>query len=273
MASAGIDPDREVRLTVVPPPQMVNYLRAGVISGYCVGEPWNAHAVNADLGRVVATSHAIWNNHPEKVFGVSRAWAQANPNTHQAVLMALMEAAAWLDEPDNRIAACAILSKGRYVNAPEDVLRMSLTGTYQFGAQEPPRAVADFNVFHRYAANYPWVSHGVWTLSQMVRWGQIDRPVDLLQIAREVYKPRLYRQAAEALGWPIPAADTKLEGEHDAPWTLEAEGGPIAMGPDRFMDGGRFDARDVAGYLARFEIASLKLSLDELRAATVQAVA
>ena len=89
MASAGIDPDIDVDLVVVPPPQMGNYLRAGLLSGYCVGEPWNTYAVSEGLGHTLVTSYDIWNNPPEKVFGVTRAWADANPNTHTAVVRAL----------------------------------------------------------------------------------------------------------------------------------------------------------------------------------------
>ena len=268
MASAGIDPDRDVRLTVVPPPQMVNYLRAGLIAGYCVGEPWNAHAVNADLGRTLFTSFDVWNNHPEKVLGVTRAWAEANPNTHQALIMALLEASAWVDAPENRVQVCEILSRGRYVNAPLDVLRMSMTGTFQFAAQLPALERPDFNVFHRYAANYPWRSHALWTLGQMLRWGQIDQPVDLHRVARASYRPDIYRAAAEALGLPSPASDAKIEGVHDAPWVLEEGGCSIAMGPDGFMDGRRFDAADVVGYLQGFEVSHLRVDLGELTAAS-----
>ena len=177
MASAGIDPDNDVQMTVVPPPQMSHYLRAGMIAGYCVGEPWNSFAVAEGLGRTLVPSYDIWNNHPEKVLGVNRIWAQTNPNTHSALLMALLEACAWLDDADNRVAACEMLSSGRYVNAPVDVLAQSLTGTVQFSSNEAPRSASDFNVFHRYAANFPWRSHAVWFLSQMLRWGQIDHAV------------------------------------------------------------------------------------------------
>jgi nitrate/nitrite transport system substrate-binding protein len=258
MASAGIDPDRDVRLTVVPPPQMVNYLRAGVIAGYCVGEPWNAHAVSAGLGRTLITSFDVWNNHPEKVFAVTRPWAQAHPNAHQALLVALLEAAAWLDRPDNRLEACEILAQGRYVNAPADVLRMSMTGTFQFAPGEPPAARPDFNVFHRNAATYPWRSHALWTLTQMVRWGQVPPDTDLRAIARAVYRPDLYRTAAEIAGQPYPTVEEKVEGLHAGPWLLEEASAPLPMGADRFMDGRVFDPGDAAGYLAGFEIASAR---------------
>lgn len=264
MASAGIDPDRDVNLVVVPPPQMVNHLREQLISGYCVGEPWNAHAVKEGIGHTLITSHDIWNNHPEKVFGVARAWADANPNTHLAVLTALLEACAWIDEPGNRREVCELLSQGRYVNTPVDVLEMSLNGTYQFSAGSAPRSLPDFNVFHRYGANYPWRSHALWFLSQMVRWGQIDQPLNLARVARDVYCPEIYRQAAGSLGLPAVAQELKTEGEHSAPWVLTEQEVSLAMGPDAFMDGRVFDGRDVMGYVKSFDIRRPRLDLEDL---------
>jgi nitrate/nitrite transport system substrate-binding protein len=254
LASAGIDPDQELRLTVVPPPQMVNYLRAGMIAGFCVGEPWNAHAVHAGLGRTLITSYDIWNNHPEKVFAVMRAWAQAHPNTHQALLLALLEAASWIDRPENRLEVCEILAHGRYVNAPIEVLRMSMTGTFQFAAKEPPAARPDFNVFHRYCANFPWRSQAVWLLAQMVRWGQLDPAADLHAIARNVYWPDSFRAAAEVLDLAAPTMEEKTEGTHGGAWLLEEASEPIPMGPDRFMDGQVFDPAQVDDYLRSFAV-------------------
>jgi len=266
MASAGIDPDRDVRLIVVPPPQMGNYLRAGVIAGYCVGEPWNTYAVSEGLGRTVVTSHDIWNNHPEKVLGVTRIWAQTNPNTHQALVMALMEACAWLDDTDHRREACELLSAGRYVNAPRDVLEKTLTGTLQLSSDQPPLAAPDFNVFHRYAANFPWRSHAVWFISQMLRWGQIDRTIKPETVAAAVYRPEVYRAAATELGLQYPEIDYKLEGTHPEGWALMSGEDTIVMGPDLFMDGRQFDANDVVGYLEGLGRSHMKVSLEALAA-------
>ena len=254
MADAGIDPDADVRLMVVPPQQVAHYLRAGMIAGYCVGEPWNTHAVCEGLGRTLITSHDIWNNHPEKVFAVTRMWAESNPNTHVAVVMALLEACAWLDEPGNRHQACEMLSSGRYVNAPVDVLEKSLTGTLLFSSGEQPRAAPDYNVFHRNAANFPWRSHAIWFLSQMMRWGQAGENIEPDVIARAVYKPDVFRFAAGALGYSAPETDYKQEGLHKSGWSLKSGERTLAMGADLFMDGHRFDAADVKKYLAGFSI-------------------
>jgi len=256
MAAAGIDPDCDVQLIVIPPPQMVANLESKNIDGYCVGEPWNARAVAAGIGHTLITSYEIWNNGPEKVFGVNRAWAEQYPNTHRATLMALLEAAQWMDQPANREEVVHIISRPMYVNAPEDVVKMSMTGTFRYAAGEVPRPLPDFNVFHRYAANFPWRSHAVWFLTQMLRWGQIEQPLDIRATATAVYRPDLYRDAAKALGIPAPNLDDKTEGTHAAPWTLSEASAPIPMGPDRFFDGRIFDPIRPIDYLAGFEIRS-----------------
>ncbi|MDT8386588.1 MAG: CmpA/NrtA family ABC transporter substrate-binding protein [Thiogranum sp.] len=250
MASAGIDPDQDVRLIVVPPPQMVSHLEQGLISGFCVGEPWNAHAVRQGAGHTLITSYDVWNNHPEKVFGVTRDWADQHPDSLQALLMALLEACAWLDTEDHRREVCTLLSQPGYVDCPEQELRMSMTGTFQFNPDGAPESRPDFNVFHRYAANYPWRSHALWTLSQMLRWGHIGQTLDLEAIATQVYRPDLYRKAAAALGYPLIAIEHKCEGEHQGPWVLHDGEARIPMGADAFMDGRRFDPADVIGYLS-----------------------
>jgi nitrate/nitrite transport system ATP-binding protein len=254
MADAGIDPDRDVRLIVVPPPQVGHYLRAGMIAGCCVGEPWNTLAVSEGLGRIVVTSYDIWNNHPEKVFAVTRNWAQSNPNTHKAVVKALLEACVWLDDPVNRPETCELLSQGRYVNVPIDVLEKSLTGTLLVSSETAPRSAPDYNVFHRYAANYPWRSHAVWFLSQMLRWGEIEDPREIGKYANAVYQPAVYRDAAGALGIAAPVIDQKAEGEHPGPWRLATDAGEIPMGADRFMDGRAFDPSSPGEYVSGFAL-------------------
>jgi nitrate/nitrite transport system substrate-binding protein len=264
MGSAGIDPDQDVRLIVIPPPQMVAYLRAQNIVGYCVGEPWNERAVIAGLGRTLITSHEIWNNHPEKVFGVNLAWAERYPNTHRAVIKALIEAAQWMDRPENRLEVVRLIAQKAYVNAPEDVVRMSMTGTFQYAPREAPRPLPDFNVFYRYAATFPWRSHAQWFITQMYRWGQIGEPLDIQQTAAAVYRPDLYREAAKELGIPYPILDEKTEGTHAGPWTLSEATASIEMGPDLFFDGKTYDPTSSLAYIEGFRAKDLKVSMDAL---------
>lgn len=241
MAAAGIDPDRDVELLVIPPPQMVSNLRAGNIDGFCVGEPWSSVAVSEDLGRVLITSYELWNNNPEKVLGVNQEWAEQYPNTHRALMMALLETARWIDAHEHRPEVAQIIARSHYVNAPPEIVAMSMTGTFRYGKTEAPVAMPDFNCFYRFAANFPWCSHAQWFLAQMQRWGHVGAAVDRAATAARVYRPDLFREAAAALGLAYPSVDAKCEGRHDRGWILEAATEPLAMGPDRFFDGGVFD--------------------------------
>ncbi|MDH5302346.1 MAG: ABC transporter substrate-binding protein, partial [Gammaproteobacteria bacterium] len=193
----------DVLLSVTPPPQMPSTMEAGTIYGYCVGEPWNQQAVFKGIGVPVITDYEIWKNNPEKVFGVSKKWADENPNTHIAVVKAMIRAAYWLDEKNNgnRAEAVKILSRPNYVGADAKVIANSMTGTFEYEKGDK-RAVPDFNVFFRYNATYPYYSDAVWYLTQMRRWGQIpDAKPDswYMDIAKKVYRPDIYEKAAKEL--------------------------------------------------------------------------
>jgi two-component system, oxyanion-binding sensor len=241
LAAAGIDPDRDVRLITVPPPRMVASLKAGDIVGFCVGEPWNSLAVAEGVGRVAIAGCELWSNGPEKVLGVLASWADAHPNTHRALVRALIAAQMWLDDPTNRRETAALLADARYLGVPQSVLERSLSGAFVYGPGEAAVASPDFHVFHRHAATFPWRSHALWLLAQMARWGQLDPSADLPALAADVYDGETQRQAQRALGGAVPLIDTKLEGVHASPWTLEEATSPIAMGADLFFDRAIFD--------------------------------
>jgi len=204
LASGGLDPDRDVRLTVVPPPHTVAHLSAKVIDGYCVGEPWNQRAVALRIGRVALTGSDIWRGMPEKVLGVTEAWAESHPNTLKALIKALIEACAWLDEPGNRADAARLLASPRYLNTPVEIISRTLD-------------LPDFHVFHRNGANFPWRSHADWLLAQMVRWGQASPAIDIPAVADRVYRPDLYRAAAREMGVACPDVDRLPPGAHGEP--------------------------------------------------------
>lgn len=254
LASAGVDPDRDVTITVVPPTAMAEHLRRGLVDGYCVGEPWNTRTVEDGLGRVLIASYEIWNNHPEKVFGVTRRWAADHPNTHRAILMALIEAARWLDQPDNRAETAALLSSPEYVNTPEPILRAGLLGEFRYGVDKPAVKLPDFHVFHRYAANIPRPSHAEWLIGQMLRWGQLKGPLDLAAAAAGVYLPGIYRDAAAGLGLSCPPPNHGPEGVHDQPWLLATANQSFDMGPDRFFDGAVFESAALTPRLSQVTV-------------------
>lgn len=235
-------------LSVTPPPQMPATLEAGTIYGYCVGEPWNQQAVFKGIGVPVITDYEIWKNNPEKVFGVSNSWAEENPNTHLAVVKALIRAAKWLDENDNanRPEAVKILSQPNYVGADYDVIANSMTGTFEYEKGDK-REVPDFNVFYRYYATYPFYSDAIWYLTQMRRWGQIEesKPDSWYhEVAKKVYKPEVYMQAAEML---IAEGHVKKE---DFPFGTDGYKAPQT----EFIDNITFDGKKPNAYLESLPI-------------------
>lgn len=220
-----------MRLIVVPPPRMVANLEAGRIARYCVGEPWNQMAVRAGLGRVLVTGYEIWRNAPEKVLGVTRDWAECHPNTHRALVRALVRAARWLDEPTNRRRIATRLAGRGRVDAPAEVIRGPLVGDIRHARDAAGVSLPDFNVFHRYVANFPWCSQAMWFITQMLRWGQIRDALDIAATAAAVYRPGIYREAVADIGVACPDTDTKSEGRHADGWMLTTNDGAIAMGP------------------------------------------
>lgn len=264
LAAAGIHPgmytsedvkgftDAEVELSVTPPPQMPATLESGNISGYCVGEPWNQQAVARGIGVPVTTNYDIWKNNPEKVFGVTKQWAEENPHTHTAVVKALIRAGKWLDETDdngtlvNREEACRLLSQSNYVGADFDVIKNSMTG-YFFFQKSDKREMPDFNVFFKYHCSYPWYSDGIWFLTQMRRWGQITeaKSADWYhETARKVYLPNVYLDAAKRL-----LAEGHIE-EADIPWDTDG----YKPATSEFIDGIEFDATAPIKYLNSHQI-------------------
>ncbi|MCM0018764.1 MAG: ABC transporter substrate-binding protein [Tagaea sp.] len=239
LAASGIDPDADLRLTIVPPPRMLAHLIEGDIDGYCVGAPWGQIAVDLGVGRLALTTYDVWNNHPEKVLGVTRAWAERHPNAHLALVMAVLSACRWLDAPDNRLDAARLLAQTRYVDTPVEALEATLCGRLLTGAGI--RALPDFHVFHRYAANFPWRSHALWALAQMRRWRQIGANIDDRALADAVYRPDIYRAAARRIGLDAPDADFKSEGTQAGIHAFAGAEGAIELGPDLFCDGAIFE--------------------------------
>ena len=212
LSSGGLDPDRDVRLTIVPPPHTVAHLSGGVIDGYCVGEPWNQQSQALGIGRIALTGPDVWKGMPEKVLGTTEAFAENNPNTVKALIKALLEACQWLDDPANRPEAARVLSRPRYLNTPADVMARTLE-------------LPDFHVFHRDHANFPWRSHADWFLGQMVRWGQAAPDIDIAATADRVYRTDIFRAAAREVGVVCPETDRLPPGGHGEP-SLAAAGAP-----------------------------------------------
>ncbi len=265
LASAGIHPgfyspskgditgqiNADVLLSVTPPPQMPATLEAGTIKGYMVGEPWNQQAVFRGIGVPVVTNYDIHSNMTEKVFGVTKAWADKNPNTHIRVVKALIRAGKWLDENNNanRSAAAKMISASHYVGADYKVIANSMTGVFEYDRGDV-RPSPDFNVFFRYAATYPHQSDAVWYLTQMRRWGQIPeaKPDSWYQeTAAKIFLPEIYEQAAAEL-----IAEGKMSAS-DFP-DFKTKAGLRKSTEIKFIDGMVFDASKPNDYINQFKI-------------------
>ena len=250
LAGAGVDPDNDVNLVVVPPPLIAESLKAGRIDGFCVGQPWNSVAVEEGNGVIVATKSELWTRSPEKVLGVRETWAQRNPDLLQDLVRALVAAGRWLDEPANRIEAARILSRPEYVGVPEEILLRPLTGALVRGGKQADIADPDLVVFHRGFASFPWRSHAIWLMTQMIRWGQIREPFNLRTLAEQVYRTDLYRDAVTGLDIAVPQSDSKREGPEDGD-SMPAFFGEATFDPDAAL-----------AYLRRLEIRNSAIDLE-----------
>jgi len=260
LAAGGINPgfysppqdisgqlNAEALLSVTPPPQMPATLESGTIYGYCVGEPWNQQAVFKGIGVPVVTDDELWKDTPEKVFGVTKAWAEKYPNTHLAVVKALIRASIWLDDEHNknRKEAIEMLAQKQYVGADAEVLAASMNGTFEYEKGDK-RSLPNFNTFFRNGASYPSYNGAIWYLTQMRRWGQINefKPDNwYLETAKQVYRPDIYLAAAKEL-----VAEGKAKAE-DFP----ADTG-LKPSQNFFIDKIAFEANKPNDYLAKFPI-------------------
>lgn len=257
LASAGIHPDRDVRLVVVPPPLMGDALNAGQIDGFCVGEPWNSLAVAAGTGVIAATKAELWRHSPEKVLGLSAAWAERHPDRVAALIRALTAAAAWADDPAHHDELAELLADPAHVGAPAAVIAGALSGRLPLVPGGAAVRIPDFLVFSRSAATFPWASHALWFYSQMVRWGQTPLSAEGIAIARRTYRPDLYRAALKGTALALPSASMKVEGALDRPTPVASSTGTLVLGPDGFFDGRRFDPDQFEAYLGGFAIHSM----------------
>jgi len=227
---------------------MPDALATAELDGYCVGEPWNQHAVADKVGVPVITDFEIWNNNPEKVLGMRESFMTENPATTKALLKALLRASYWLDENDdiNRGAGISMISGPDYVDSDPAILGASMTGTFEYESGDI-RDSYDFNVFYRYFANYPFYSDAVWTLTQMRRWGQIaehqtDEWYD--EVAKRVYRPGVFLSAARDL------TDAGVLPVADIPWNTIGYKDPT----DDFLDGVTYDGKAPNAYLESLTI-------------------
>lgn len=234
LAAHGIDPLRDVKILTVPPQQMAEHLKSGRIDGCCVGEPWNAQAARDGAGFTAVTSQQIWPDHPEKVLGASAEFVERNPNSARALVGALLEAARYADVDANRGHVARTLADSAFVGADVEVIEPRLCGRYDDGRGNSWQDADAVKFFGAGEVTFPWLSDGMWFLTQQRRWGLLKSDPDYLGIARKVNRIDVYGEAAAQLGISVPAqpmrASTLVDG---AAWS----------GSDPARYAGSFDIR------------------------------
>ncbi len=249
MAGSGIKPDQDCTIKPFPPPTMPSNLIAGNIEGYCVGEPWNSRIVLKGKGSALVTNYDIWNNNPEKVLQARADFVEKYPETTKAVMRAVIKAQMWLDESwENREEAIGYLAQKNYVKAPKNVLRKSMSGTFLYN-KGVDSANPMFNVFANYYASYPFYSHGMWFITQMYRWGQLDRPVDMKATIEKVYRPDLFEEVAKEVGYTLPPSAWKKDGVDEY---------------NKFIDGKVWDPNKAVDYIYDFDVQNSLVSKEDL---------
>ncbi len=233
LAANGIDPIKDVKTIVVPPPQMVANMRIGNMDGYCVGEPWNARAIYDKVGYTVATTQDIWADHPEKVLGTTADFVAKNPNTARAMIMAILEASKYIEATENRAKVAELISQKSYVNAPKDVILGRFLGDYDNGNGKKWKDPNFMKFYEDGKVPFPYLSDGMWFLTQHKRWGMLKTDPDYMAIAKKVNQIELYTQAATQVGVSVPKD---------------------AMRSSKLMDGTVWDGKNPAAYAAGFKI-------------------
>src|SRR5216683_5819812 len=204
LATYGIHPFNDVKAIVVPPPQMVANMRVGNMDGFCVGEPWGNRAIYDKIGFTAITTQDIWKDHPEKVLGTSAEFVQQNPNTTRAMIAAVIEASQYIDTMPNRKKVAEIIADKSYVNCPVDVIDQRLEGIYDNGIGKKWNDANYMKFYNDGAVNFPYLSDGMWFLTQHRRWGLLKEDPDYLAVAKQVNRIDLYKQAATLAKAQVP---------------------------------------------------------------------
>lgn len=251
LSAMEINPEKQIKLIEFPPSQMVYKLQAGIVDGYCLDEPWNQRAVVDQAGFTVYVNRDIWKGHPGKILATMGPWAEKHPTTARALVAAVLEACQYCDQLENRQSIAQIISRSKYIDTKVKYIEGSLLGNYNYGGFDQKdrfEAIPDFNLFHFQDtdylkkpnhANYPWRSHGVWLLTQMIRWRHINRrqyPKDADKIIDRIYPVKIYEEVAKALKIDLPSERMRVE--------------PANV----FVDQRAFDPSQPVNYLNGFDI-------------------
>lgn len=236
LAANGIDPENDVDVLVVPPPQMVANMETKTMDAFCVGEPWNGRLVNKQLGFNAVTTGELWKGHPEKAFTLRADWVDKHPKAAKAMLMAVQEAQIWCDKDENKEEMCKILSADKYIKAPvKDILERS-RGNFDFGNGRTLQASPLLMKFWREDASYPFKSHDTWFITENMRWGKLEANTNVKELVDKVNREDLWKEAAKAIDQAAAIPKT------------------ASRGVETFFDGIKFDAANPEAYLKSLKI-------------------
>ena len=234
LAAHGVSPIQDVKSIVVPPPQMVANMRIGNMDGFCVGEPWNQRAIMDGIGVTAITTQDIWKDHPEKVLGTTADFVKKYPNTARAVTAAILEASKWIDTGlQNKNKMAETIADKSYVNTNVDAINQRILGRYTNGMGKSWDDPNFMKFYNDGAVNFPYLSDGMWFLTQQKRWGLLKEHPDYLKVATEINRIDIYKQAAAASKTPVPASP---------------------MRTSKLMDGVAWDGKTPKAYADSFKI-------------------
>ena len=234
LAASGIDPFKDARAIVVPPPQMVANMRVGNMDGFCVGEPWNHRAIMDGVGITATTTQDIWKDHPEKVLGASDDFVKKYPNTARALVAAVLEAGRWIDASlGNKNKMAETIAAKSYVNTSVDAINQRILGRYQNGLGKTWDDPNHMKFFNDGAATFPYLSDGMWFMTQHKRWGLLKGEPDYLGVAKAVNRIDVYKDAAAMVKVALPKD---------------------VMRSSKLMDGTVWDGKNPKAYAASFKI-------------------
>ncbi len=234
LATYGVNPMKDAKVITVPPPQMVANMRVGNMDGFSVGEPWNHRAIIDGIGVSAATSQDVWKDHPEKVLGTTGEFVKKYPNTARAVVMAVLEASQWIDASlQNKMKMAETIADKSYVNTSVDAINQRILGRYQNGLGKTWDDPNSMKFFNDGLVNFPYLSDGMWFLTQHKRWGLLKEHPDYLGVAKQINQIALYKEAAGALKVSVPKSE---------------------MRSSKLIDGVVWDGKDPARYADAFKI-------------------
>src|SRR5471030_2631690 len=214
LAANGINPMKDAKVITVPPPQMVANMRVGNMDGFCVGEPWGHRAIMDGVGITATTTQDIWKDHPEKVLGSTLEFAKKYPNTCRAMMAAILDAGKWIDASlANKNKMAEVIADKSYVNTSKDAIDQRIMGRYQNGLGKTWDDPNYMKFYNDGLVNFPYLSDGMWFMTQHRRWGLLKDDPDYLAVATSVNQIDLYKDAAAMTKTPVPKSQLRTRSE------------------------------------------------------------